>query len=437
MDPVVEIDVMRIMMFTNTYLPHVGGVARSVSTYEEEFCRRGHEVRIVAPQFAGAEDRSGRVLRTPAIQHFNGSDFSVRIPTPGLLADFVDDFRPDILHSHHPFLLGDSAMRLAWSRRLPLVFTYHTMYEQYTHYVPLNSDALKRFVIQMTTEYCNLCTHVVAPSESVAKVLRERGVVNPVTAIPTGINAEFFCCGDGGQFRRRYAIDEKAMVVGHVGRLAAEKNLDYLADAVGLFLSEHADAVFLVVGNGDARESMDLILHQHARPEQTVMAGTQTGRDLANAYAAMDVFAFSSQSETQGMVLAEAMAAGVPAVALDAPGAREIVNEQNGRLLDSGATAAEFAEAIGEVTRDPNYLRQLSDGARQTAADFTLEKCAEQMLNLYERLVRDYSQKADADPGPWDRLLGRLEIEWNLFVEKTSALAAAASETEATRARLE
>ena len=122
----------------------------SVSTYEEEFCRRGHEVRIVAPQFEGAEDSTGRVLRTPAIQNFNGSDFSVRIPVPGLLADFVDDFRPDLLHSHHPFLLGDSALRLAWSRRLPLVFTYHTMYEQYTHYVPLDSDAFKRFAIQMS-----------------------------------------------------------------------------------------------------------------------------------------------------------------------------------------------------------------------------------------------------------------------------------------------
>src|SRR5919109_613171 len=178
---------MRIMMFTNTYLPHVGGVARSVSSYEEEFCRRGHDVRIVAPEFEGAENSTGRVLRTPAIQHFNGSDFSVRIPQPGLMADYVDDFKPDILHSHHPFLLGDSALRMAWSRRLPLVFTYHTMYEQYTHYVPLDSEALKRFVIQMSTDYCNLCSHVVAPSESVAVLLRQRGITTPITSIPTGI----------------------------------------------------------------------------------------------------------------------------------------------------------------------------------------------------------------------------------------------------------
>ena len=121
---------MRIAMFTNTYLPHVGGVARSVSTYEEELRRRGHQVRIVAPTFEGAAQSTYDVLRVPAIQGFNGSDFSVRLPQPGLIAAFLDDFRPQVIHSHHPFLLGDSALRFAWSRRLPLVFTHHTLYEQ-------------------------------------------------------------------------------------------------------------------------------------------------------------------------------------------------------------------------------------------------------------------------------------------------------------------
>jgi 1,2-diacylglycerol 3-alpha-glucosyltransferase len=420
---------MKIMMLTNTYLPHVGGVARSVSSYEEEFCRRGHEVRVVAPQFEGARDTAGRVLRTPAIQHFNGSDFSVRIPVPGLLADFVDYFRPDVLHSHHPFLLGDAALRLAWSRRLPLVFTYHTMYEQYTHYVPLASDALKRFVIQMSTEYCNLCTHVIAPSESVAAVLRERGVTAPITSIPSGIDPNFYSRGDGNRFRRRFNIERSATVIGHVGRLAPEKNLEYLADALGRYLEDHSNAVFVIVGSGDAGESMERILQEYARPRQVVMAGKQTGKDLADAYAAMDVFVFSSQSETQGMVLAEAMAAGVPAVALDAPGAREIVDERNGILLSATASTEEFAAAIARVAGDRNLRTQLSDGAKRTADDFSLQKCADQMLGLYERLVGDYSRPVEADPGPWDRLLGRLEIEWNLLVEKTSALAAAATES--------
>jgi glycosyltransferase involved in cell wall biosynthesis len=418
---------MKIMMFTNTYLPHVGGVARSVSTFEEEFCRRGHEVRIVAPQFEGAQEPTGRVLRTPAIQNFNGSDFSVRIPVPGLLADFVDSFRPDVLHSHHPFLLGDSALRLAWSRRLPLVFTYHTMYEQYTHYVPLASDALKRFVIQMSTDYCNLCTHVIAPSQSVAAVLRERGVITPITSIPSGIDPDFYARGDGNRFRHRVGISEDATVVGHVGRLAPEKNLDYLAEAIGRYLADRRNAVLLVVGSGEASESMERILRDYAETEQIVFAGKQTGQDLADAYAAMNVFAFSSQSETQGMVLAEAMAAGVPAVALDAPGAREIVNESNGIRLDSVATPQEFAAAVAAIADDQQRREKLEEGAEKTAVEFSLENCGDRIEKLYDRLARDSSRGSEADVGPWDRLLGRLEIEWNLLVEKTSALAAAAA----------
>jgi glycosyltransferase involved in cell wall biosynthesis len=428
---------MRIVMFTNTYLPHVGGVARSVSTYEEEFRRRGHDVRIVAPEFEGAQDSSESVLRMPAIQNFNGSDFSVRIPQPGMLADFVDSIRPDLLHTHHPFLLGDAALRLAWSRRLPLVFTYHTMYEQYTHYVPLDSDAIKRFVIQMSTEYCNLCDHVIAPSESVAKVLADRGVAVPISSIPTGINLELYGSGNGQAFRQKFGIDPRAIVVGHVGRLAAEKNLDYLAEGVGHFLAMQTDALFLIVGQGDAADSMRRILDGHAKPHRVIAAGQQTGHDLADAYAAMDVFAFSSKSETQGMVLAEAMAAGVPAVALDAPGAREIVNDSNGRLLNADATPDDFAAALVEMTRDAARLEQLRAQARRTAREFSLETCADRLLRVYEELVRKSSPRLAPDADPWDRLLARLEIEWNLLVEKTTALAAAAVETETTRSRLE
>jgi glycosyltransferase involved in cell wall biosynthesis len=427
---------MKIVMFTNTYLPHVGGVARSVSTYDDAFTERGHDVRVVAPQFEGATDTSGRVLRTPAIQNFNGSDFSVRIPVPGLLMNYVDEFRPHLLHSHHPFLLGDSALRLAWSRRLPLVFTHHTMYEQYTHYVPINSDAIKRFAIQMATEYCNLCTHVIAPSESVAKLLAERGVTTPVTSIPTGIDVAFFASGDRRRARERYNIPESALVVGHVGRLAAEKNLAYLTKAVEHFLVSRPEAVFLVVGSGESAESLKKALNWAANANQLVMPGCLTGQDLADAYAAMDVFAFSSQSETQGMVLAEAMASGTAAVALDAPGAREIVNDSNGRLLPSDAPEAEFTRAIVDVTSSPERLRALRAEARLTAQEFSMENCANRMLSVYEQLVRDYAPGRESDPGPWDRLLGRLEIEWNLLREKTAAIVAAAREDEATKAEL-
>jgi 1,2-diacylglycerol 3-alpha-glucosyltransferase len=266
--------------------------------------------------------------------------------------------------------------------------------------------------------------------------LRERGVTTPITSVPTGIDVGLFASGDGKRFRRRFKIDEKETVVGYVGRIAREKNLGFLARAVGKFLRQRPEARFLVIGSGEAAEEMQRTCLQTASPDQIVMAGCFTGPDLADAYSAMDVFAFSSQSETQGMVLAEAMAAGVPVVALDAPGAREIVSDSNGRLLPAGATEGEFANALAEIMDDHGPLQQMRAAARQTAEEFSVEHCADRVLSIYEGLATDLSRPTKADPAPWDRLLGRLEIEWNLLIEKTAALAAVALDTEATKTQL-
>lgn len=424
-------------MFTNTYLPHVGGVARSVSTYEQELRRRGHDVRIVAPQFEGALDSTEYVLRTPAVQNFNGSDFSYTIPQPGLIADFLNRIEPMIIHSHHPFLLGDAALRAAWTRRAPLIFTHHTLYEQYTRYVPLDSEAWQRIAIQMATEYANLCTHVIAPSQSIAELLTKRGVTRPISVIPTGIDLARFGSGDGQRFRRRFGISPDALFIGHVGRLAGEKNLDYLARAVGKFLAQNGAAVLAVVGTGDQQDAIRQTVATAAEADRIVMTGNLSGQDLVEAYAAMDLFVFSSQSETQGLVLAEAMAARTPVLALDGPGVRDVVSEANGLLLSADASEEAFAAALAELTRDRAALRKLGESARLAVAEYGLEACADRLLALYEQLNEERASDTEADPGPWDRLLRRLEIEWNLFVEKTSALSAAVVETEATKVNLD
>ncbi|MEQ9411772.1 MAG: glycosyltransferase [Fuerstiella sp.] len=425
---------MKISMFTNTYRPHVGGVANSVHSFAQELRSRGFGINIVAPEFEGAEESTDDVFRVPALQHFNGSDFSVRLPQPGLLSAHIEELEPHLIHSHHPFLLGDAAMRTAYERQLPLVFTHHTMYEQYTHYVPLDSEALKRFAIQMATEYCNLCHHVIAPSESIESLLKKRGVTVPITTIPTGIDLGFFGGGNREAFRERYRIPHEAMVVGHVGRLAAEKNLMFLSRAVGRFLTQHSEAVFVVVGDGDHRAEMEKTLRKVARPEQLVFTGRQTGQDVADAYAGMDVFAFASQSETQGMVVAEAMAAGNPVVALDGPGIREVVSKHNGRLLDGEAKESEFAEALSRLTANPERLWRIAEEARQSMEPYGLAACTDRLSDLYGRLISEFEAGKTHDLSRWDMLQGRLEAEWNLLAEKATALAAAVSDTEATRA---
>src|SRR5687767_10461248 len=232
-------------MLTNTFTPHVGGVARSVETLSRTLRKMGHRAMVVAPEFENRPDGEEDVVRVPAIQKFNGSDFSVRLALPLYLTDVLDDFQPEVVHSHHPFLIGDSALRIAAVRKLPLVFTYHTMYEQYTHYVPGDSPALQRFVVQLSTGYANLCDRVVAPSESVASLITARGVETPIAVIPTGVDLKRFSPGDGSGFRREVGIPEGSLVVGHLGRLAPEKNLRFLAEAVARFVGDTPRARFL------------------------------------------------------------------------------------------------------------------------------------------------------------------------------------------------
>jgi len=428
---------MKIAMFTNTYLPHVGGVARSVKTLEDACRKHGHEVVVIAPEFEGAEE-SPDVLRVPAIQNFNGSDFCVRLPSPILIGDFMEDFGPDLIHSHHPFLLGDSALRESWKSKVPIVFTHHTLYERYTHYVPLDSPALKRMAIQLATEYCNLCDQIIAPSESIAKLLQEREVIAPIRPIPTGIDTDFFAAGDGARFREKEGIPADAKVIGHVGRLAREKNLIFLAEAAAPCLRDDPDAVFLLVGDGDARVEMMAILGKGVDERKVRAVGKKSGQELADAYAAMDWFVFASQTETQGIVLAEAMAAGKPVVALDGPGVREILKDgKNGFMLPGDASAGDFTAALTRMMEDAELSRACSDVARETAEEYGTDRCALRMLHCYEELIARHERDADEDSMPWDRLIAGIEVEWELLSAKMSAAAAAVIVTPATEASLD
>jgi glycosyltransferase involved in cell wall biosynthesis len=416
-------------MFTNTYLPHVGGVARSVKMFSEDLRKMGHAVLVVAPTFEGSEhlvEKADEVLRVPAIQNFNGSDFSLRIPVPFFVNEKINEFQPDIVHSHHPYLLGDSALRAAKQRGLPVVFTHHTRYEEYTHYVSSNSETLRRFAIHLSTEYANLCDRVVAPSKSIARLIKDRGVSRPISVIPTGVDNSFFSQGEGETFRKRHRLDKKAFVVGHVGRLAPEKNLLFLAEAVADFVKNDPAAVFLVVGEGPSREKIEDIFRNSDIKERLVATGQLTGKTLADAYQAMDVFVFASQSETQGMVVAEAMSAGKPVIALDAPGVREVLQDEiNGRQLPKDASMQTFSAAIVDLKRHPEKHRIWQNQALQTSRQLSRATCARQLADVYGSILKIplYKEAHENDHFKgFEELLERIKVEWELTTQKVSAL---------------
>ncbi len=407
---------MHILILTNTFTPHVGGVARSVTAFSEEYRKRGHRVLVVAPEYPGTPPHEHDVVRIPAIQKFNASDFSVVLPIHPSLSETINTFRPDIVHSQHPYLLGMTAVRIASRRKLPLVFTHHTLYEQYTHYVPGDSPALKRFVIELATRYANLADQVFAPSESIRDLLRQRGVITPITVVPTGVHLEHFAQGDGSAFRREMGIPAEAFVVGHLGRLAPEKNLAFLAEAVAGLLRQHPTAHFLVIGTGPSEATIRDIFARAGLDSRLHIAGILQQQTLSDALHAMDLFAFASTSETQGMVLTEAMAAGLPVVALDAPGAREVVRDrQNGRLLQE-ATLEAFTAALQWVAAlSPEALHQLHDAALATANAFSMPRCAERALACYASLTAGAPPQSLKDVNGWNEVMTAIKTEWKIL----------------------
>ena len=419
---------MNICMFTNTYVPHVGGVAKSVASFEKDLRKLGHKVLVIAPTFPGipGDEDEERVLRVPAIQKFNGSDFSARIPIPFLINQKIDEFCPDIIHSHHPYLIGDTAIRTAARRYLPIVFTHHTLYEEYAHYVS-SSRVMKKFVIRLSTDYANCSTCVVAPSKSIADLIRQRGVTTPVAEIPTGIDYDEFQKGDGTRFRKKAGIDEGVDLIGHVGRLAPEKNLGFLADAVKIYLKTNSRAKFLVVGDGPDSEKIKKTFEKDNLAKSLVMTGKQTGGDLVDAYHAMDLFVFSSLSETQGLVVAEAMAAGNPVIALNASGVREVVSDnENGRLLPARASVKEFSDVVSDYFKNRDRSVFWRNNALETAKKFDRMKMAVKMAQLYERTLQkklkpehEYNSVFDR----WENLLHLLKAEWDLLSSKVGAIA--------------
>jgi len=408
---------MKILMFTNTYTPHVGGVARSVSELAAGLRRAGDEVLVVAPEFENMEAVEEGVLRMPAVQNFAGSDFSVPLPLTRNLANAVEDFDPDIVHSHHPFLLGDTALRAASILDVPVVFTHHTRYELYGHYVAQDSVLLKRLALSLSLGYCDLCDGVIAPSRSIAEFLADHDVRTPVSVVPTGVDVSCFSAGVGLRGRAAFSIPEEVFLVGHVGRLAPEKNLDFLASALVTFLHGNAGAHVLVVGDGPSRRTMEQAVQTGGVGDRVHFAGVLKGEALADAYAAMDVFAFSSCSETQGLVLVEAMTTGCPVVALDAPGARDVVTDRlNGRLLPADTDVAGFAAALGEIAGAGEQGRErLRQAARETAAGYAIDQTVARTRAYYDKVIGETRGPADQADSLWMRARRAIAREMDIF----------------------
>ena len=374
---------MRIALFTNNYLPFCGGVTISVETLRQGLEAAGHEAWVFGPRLAGAQDPSTRIVRYPSIPATTYPEFALAVPYSRRIARTFTGLDFDVVHAHHPFLLGPAARRLARRTRRPLVFTYHTRYEKYAHYVPLPLGLVQSAAIRLSAGFAARADAVLAPSTVVRDELHARGVRTPIAVVPTGIDLARFRPGDRAAARRRLGVADGDALVLYVGRLDREKSVERVLVAFERIASTVASARLLLVGHGTEAERLRRLASGLSVTPRIRFLGLRPHDELAECYQAADVFLFASETETQGLVLAEAASCGLPAVAVDAPGCDEVVRDGETGILTKSDPAALAEAAIG-LLLDPERRRGMARRAREVAErEFDVRLQIDRTLAVY------------------------------------------------------
>ncbi|MEK7598160.1 MAG: glycosyltransferase [Patescibacteria group bacterium] len=382
---------MRIAIFTNNYLPNPYGVPNSIESFRKEFESLGHKVFIFAPKWKGYVGENSNVFWFPAVDIRYKINFPLPIPYSGKINKILENLDIDIIHSQHSNLLGSAAMKWAKKKNIPLVFTWHTLYDQYAHFAPLIPERLAAWwTIRNAKNYANRCDAVVTPTPFVEEIIKGWGVKNKnIIAIPTGVEEPIFASPDRNSIRKKYGIKEDEVVLLSVGRFTAEKNMEFLFKSVAEILKKNKGVKFLVGGEGYLEEKLEKIVLESGTKSRVIFAGFVDNKIKKNFYLAGDIFVYASKSETQGMILTEAMYSGLPIVAVRAPGARDIVLDgETGFLVPENNK--EFVGAVQKLIEDKELRLKFSEEAKKIAREkYTSQVCAEKMLKVYEKAIKE------------------------------------------------
>ena len=386
---------MHIAYFTNYYHPVVNGVVRSVASFRENLMQQGHNVFVFAQADGTYTDNEPFIFRYPSLPLPLG-DISTAIP----VSPFVDQLLPilklDVIHAHHPILLGQTAARKAAELGLPFIFTFHTQYWEYTHYIPFPQETVQEFlknaVHRWLRDFMQKCQHIIIPSESLKDILvRDYGLHERYSVIPTGTDLEPFLQADGKSLRAEKGWQNETVLIS-VGRLAQEKNWDTLVRAFAKVHAKHPDTRLVLIGDGAARQSLETLAAELGITDQVTFTGSVPFQEIPRYLKAADVFGFASVTETQGLVTIEAMAAGLPVVAVDGPGTRDIVeHSKQGFLVDNDPDA--LAKGLQKLLSDPQRIKRFSNNALKKAKLFDVNQLGKQMIGVYEQAIED--KKAD------------------------------------------
>lgn len=398
---------MNIAMMTNSYAPLVGGVPISVQRLAGGLREAGHSVTIFAPGEGGpgeAADDGQDVVRCRVA----GSAGAFRVPSLFCSAPYREFRRRryDLIHVHHPMLMGNTAWALSRLHDLPLVFTWHTLYWHYLHYLPgigklepggkglrgkaagrLHKYLSEKFIPRYIYWFARQCDRVFLPSPGIRDEVARKLEAGRVRLLPTGVPEHFFTVPEAARRAVRQKWADGRLLFCTVSRLGREKNIAFLLEAASAFKSLYGSSfTFLVIGDGPERQTLEQRAAELALGDCVKFLGPRANSELAAYYAASDLFLFASKTETQGIVLLEAMAAGTPVVAVRASGVNDVVSDgKNGRL--TADSVEDFVAAMCGLCADPAGRQAAAMSARELARRFSTAGIAARAETAYREAV--------------------------------------------------
>ncbi|MDD4903580.1 MAG: glycosyltransferase [Candidatus Bipolaricaulis sp.] len=390
---------MRVGLFTDAYLPEITGVTTAVSQLRAELERLGHETYVYAPRYDRPHEEEPRTYRFRAGPVFAYKAARMAVPYSHEAAKSFA--RLDVVHSHTPFSLAYAAFVAAYRHGLPHVQTYHTYLSQYRHYIPRPIRPSVRITESYSAALCNRCSVITVPTRSILDELVRFGVRRPIRVLPFGPDMTVYARPATWEPRKAMAIPSDAPLVLYAGRMAEEKNLRFVLEAFAKAHETVEDVVMVWAGDGPLRAGLEEEGARLGLQGALRFPGFLDRQRLTDLYREADLFLFASKTETQGLVLAEAMAAGTPAIAVRAMGVRDVVADGVSGLLVS-ESIDEFAASVVEGLVNTELRARLAEGARRAAEAMSLQNCARRFAEIYEE-----SRAAGSRPRPWRRRVRR------------------------------
>jgi glycosyltransferase involved in cell wall biosynthesis len=384
---------MHIAFFTNTYHPFVSGVVRSISSFRQALTDLGQNVFVFAQQVDDYIDEEPFIFRYPSFNISWPTDFHAVIPISSHIDYLIPSLKLDVIHTHHPILLGRTAATKAAELNIPLVFTFHSQYSEYTQYLPLNQETIQDFIKDLIdtrlVDFMKKCHHIVVPSSSMLELLHEVfGLNESVSVVPTGIDSKRFKDADGQPIRKKLGWNDDIVLIS-VGRLGPEKNWETLLNACAPVMHAHPNFRAAIIGDGLDRDKLKKHTEKMGIANRVEFLGTVPYDQIPCYLKAADIFGFASVAETQGLVTMEAVAAGLPVVAIDAVGTRDNVKHNEQGLLTPNDSQA-LAQAITRLVENPELRYQFSKSATKRADEFDMTVQADKLIGVYEQAILDH-----------------------------------------------